>query len=183
GLLAGIAIRQYAKHYLQYAPTLAVASTVVALAILFLSLYPSLEQYRPYRAIQQAIANHQISEEVPMVVEERFIHNMPFYAERKVLRDRQYTWEDIVRMKEEEPVLGLVKTGHPLPTGYEVLWQGSIYRKGSESHGFRFILHCWYAYQGNNHHFQEYQLVYQPPSSMRKNLPVALDETLRPLDD
>ncbi len=183
GLLAGVVIRQYAKHYLQYAPTLAVASTVVALAILFLSLYPSLEQYRPYRAIQQVIANHQISEEVPMVVEERFIHNMPFYAERKVLRNRQYTWEDIVRMKEEEPVLGLVKTGHALPTGYEVLWQGSIYRKGSESHGFRFILHCWYAYQGNNHHFQEYQLVYQPPSSMRKNLPVALDETLRPLDD
>ncbi|MEM9830427.1 MAG: glycosyltransferase family 39 protein [Bacteroidota bacterium] len=173
GLLVGVAIWQYIKYYSLFAPTLAVTSTVVALAILFISLYPSLEQYRPYRAIQQVIVNHQISEAVPMVVEERFIHNMPFYAERKVLRDRQYSRADIVDMEKKEPVLGLVKTGHALPAGYQVLWQGWLYRKGSESHGFRFIVHCWQAYRGNYQHFQEYQLVYQPPSS-QKNLSVVL---------
>lgn len=176
GLLIGVAVWQYTKQNAQYAPVLAVASTVTTLGILFISLYPLLEQFRPYPAIQQAIAEHQISGEISVVIEERFIHNIPFYAQRKVLQSRQYSWDDIVRRGEEEPVLALIKVEHPLPSEYQLLWQGWIYRKGSESHGFRFILHCWEASQGNYQHFQEYYLVYRNPQNTDLDSPVATDE-------
>ena len=180
GLLVGVTIWQYTKRNTQYAPALAIACTVVTLAILFVSLYPSLEQYRPYPAIQKAIAEHQISEDVPMIIEERFIHNIPFYVQRKILQDQQYSWDDVIRKGMEEPVLALVKVEHPLPPEYQVLWQGSIYRKGSESHGFRFILHCWEASRGNYQHFQEYNLIYYNSQDTHqespKKSPVATDE-------
>ncbi|MEQ9437439.1 MAG: glycosyltransferase family 39 protein [Cyclobacteriaceae bacterium] len=161
GLL--IVFRKVYAHYEWQTPYGAILATLVTLGILFMSLYPSLEYYRPYHTIQQVVKKYPVPQEVPLVVENRFIHNLPFYTQRIELRDRKYTWPDILRLGKETPVLALVDVRYPLPTGYQMLWQGWLYRKGSESHGFQFILHCWKARQGDYQHFHHYQLVFYDP--------------------
>ena len=153
----------YARRDRQYAPALAVASTAMVLGVLFVSLYPSLERHRPYWAIQDAIKDYPLTTDSPLIIENRFIHNLPFYTNRQVLRDQPYSWKDIRIIGQRDPVLALVDADYTLPSGYQVLWKGWLYRKGSESHGFRFIWHCWKAQQGDYQHFKHYQLLFCDP--------------------
>lgn len=131
--------------------------------IMFAGLYPSLEQFRPYRAIQEAIIQSNIAAEVPLLMEERFVHNLPFYTGRKVMRDRLYTWEDIQQFRPEGPTLALVSAQHEVPQRFQVLWKGYLYKQGSESHGVQFVARSWMALTGNFRHFTEYQLIYHEP--------------------
>lgn len=138
----------------------------LTLLIMFTGMYPALERFRPYPAIHSAIQAEKIASSVPLVVQERFIHNLPYYAERKVLRDRVYSLADILQMGQQQEVLALIKTGYEaIPPGYKVLWEGSLYKRGSESHGFQFALACWQAMEGNTQKFQKYTLIYQPTAT------------------
>lgn len=137
--------------------------------IMFAGLYPCLEQFRPYRAIQGAITKSNISAEIPLLMEERFVHNLPFYTKRKLMRDRLYSWEDIQHFRPKGPTLALITTQHKVPQRFQVLWKGYLYKKGSESHGFQFITRSWMALAGNFKHFTEYQLIYHDPFTSKPN--------------
>lgn len=143
-------------------PYYAFFTMYLTLLIMFSGMYPALERYRPYKAISAAIQAEQIESSVPLVIEERFIHNLPFYAKRKVLRNREYSLADILRMGQQQEVLALIKAGNgAIPAGYKVLWEGSLYKRGSESHGFKFALACWRAKEGDMQKFQKYSLIHR----------------------
>ncbi len=135
--------------------------------IMFTGLYPTIEQFRPYRALEKVVSQSNIAPAVPLLMEERFNHNLPYYMKRKVMRDRLYSWEDILAFQPEGPTLALVLAHHQVPQHYQVLWKGYLYKRGAESHGFLFIIRSWHALQGNLHYFTQYQLIYHPGSSLR----------------
>ena len=58
------------------------------LAISFALFLPRLEKFRPYNEIGIAIrSNEQIPSELPIYIQGTLIHNIPYYTERKALRD------------------------------------------------------------------------------------------------
>ena len=132
------------------------ASTMV---VLFLGLLPWIEQYRPYKTIQQLIREKVPDKEIPIFVENRFLDNLPYYAERKVYGGNKWTLKSVLNQPGEKLIL--TEKGNPSknPTG-NLLWEGLIHAKGAEDHYFKFIRDCYLLAHGDSSKFTSYRLIH-----------------------
>lgn len=134
-------------------------SMLMLFMVFTISILPYVEKYRPYREIGQITNDNVADRSIPLIVENRFFHNLPFYAKRKVLRD--YSSQQILEyanshkftlaLVEEET---LQKLNNP-----QILWQGYLY-VSSESRFAVFLQHIKKFKEGQSDRFVKMYLVY-----------------------
>ncbi|HIE59461.1 MAG TPA: glycosyltransferase family 39 protein [Persephonella sp.] len=133
----------------------------VSIMLLFLvfviSVLPKIEKYRPYDKIGKAIEENFIPKSIPLVIENRFFYNLPFYTKRKVISQKT---KEIINNK---PYLVLVKENNlKFFENYAVLWKGKIFNGKSESQFARLLKAVILAEKYRNFSkFDNYVLVYK----------------------
>ncbi|EDP73800.1 hypothetical protein HG1285_10041, partial [Hydrogenivirga sp. 128-5-R1-1] len=133
-------------------------SFILLLLIFVISVLPKIEKYRPYDKIGQVIQDNFIPKSIPLIIENRFFHNLPFYAKRKVLRD--YPIEKIISYK--KPKLALVFQKDLIYfKNAQVLWKGKLYDRGSESQFAKFLKAVIKAQKGDYSNFRNWALIYE----------------------
>ena len=126
---------------------------------IFASYFPKMETFRPYDEVGQIINQNQyINKATPIFIENTLIHNIPFYAKRKAIRDAN---ANIINNTERE-TLALVKAINLSDyDGFSTLWTGRIYDFPSESQFFKFVMACIKAESGDFSKFATYNLIYR----------------------
>lgn len=120
---------------------------------------PSLEKFRPYDELGAVISSStEIYDDTPIMIEATLIHNIPFYAKRKAIRDQ--TTSQIQQHKGKTLALVREESLNEL-TGFKTLWSGLIYDFPSESQFAKFIKACIDAENGDFSKFAKYTLVYK----------------------
>ncbi len=136
----------------------------IAMLVLFfvftVSVLPVVERFRPYDRIGMAINDNTPEENIPLIIEGWFWHNMPFYAQRKVFRD--VPAKEIINISHKKPVLALTteKTYRQID-GAQVLWEGYLYRRGSESRFAILLKYVYKAMHGDYSGFEKRYLIYK----------------------
>ena len=145
-------------EYLQlpYLPFISLLNAYLLFALLVL---PQMEiGYRNQDDIGAAILNEDLDPSIPILVEEFNVHNLPYYAERRIEQYQRY--EDIIDQLQESPSVVLLPS-HRLseyPKGKEI-WRGLIY-ENSETRTLMFLLDTLKHERGESTPFVEYSLVY-----------------------
>ncbi|SNR67360.1 ArnT family glycosyltransferase [Desulfurobacterium atlanticum] len=135
-------------------------SALLFFTMFTVSLLPTVEKFRPYDEIGKAIKKERIEKNVPLLVESYFWHNLPFYAERKVVRDVSFT--KIKTQLNEGKLLALVKSDDVKRLeDIKILWKGKLYRRGSESRFAIFLKYVAKAMHGNFKGFEDRVLIYR----------------------
>jgi len=96
---------------------------------------------------------------IPLIVQSRFFHNLPFYAKRKVLG--RFSKEQILEYCDKNSkVLAVVEedTLRELKN-VNVLWSGYLYNRGSESRLAVFLGNIYKAENGNKEAFTKMYLI------------------------
>lgn len=129
--------------------------------ISFSTFLTRLEAYRPYDEIGRVInEDNMINKSTPIYIEKTLIHNIPFYAQRKVIRDA--TPESINSIDGESLALVRDENIGEYNSDLKAIWSGMIYDFGSESQFAKFITACLQAEQGDLEKFAKYRLIYRP---------------------
>ncbi|NTV16218.1 MAG: glycosyltransferase family 39 protein [Chlorobiaceae bacterium] len=134
--------------------------TFSALLIFSAAVLPQLEEHRPVDRIGRVINQvYHIPKDIPIYLQDGLIHNLPFYAERKVIP--QAIPGEI--LKQKAPVLALIQSQDvPASAKPSVIWKGEIYRRRtSESRLLLFIESHLKAKEGNMSGFTDYSLIYK----------------------
>lgn len=128
------------------------------LAFTFALFLPSLEKIRPYDEIGEAInQNSDVNQDTPLYIEGTLIHNLPFYAKRRVERDA--TIEEINSHSNKTLALIRKENSNGILGEYDVLWEDYIYDFPSESQFFKFVRASKQASNGDFSKFAKYQLI------------------------
>lgn len=136
-------------------------SALLLFFIFSVSLLPKVEKFRPYDQIGQSVKDNLIDKSIPLIVENYFWHNLPFYTERKVLRDKSvYFIKDYSKKK---TTLALIKREDLkyFPNAIK-LWEGRLYIKGSESRFAVFLKYVYKALNGDMSGFEDRVLIFIP---------------------
>ncbi|KYG80577.1 4-amino-4-deoxy-L-arabinose transferase-like glycosyltransferase [Roseivirga ehrenbergii] len=152
-------LRHHRKNEVQ-SQMIAVPFYAIIGAYILLGAYlKPLEQFRPYKGIGEIInSNENIDKDTPLQIDGTLIHNMPFYAERKVIR--QDTLVNIIQYT--QPTLALIREEHMNEfKDVEVLWEGYIYDFASESQFAKFIKASLKAEKGDYSDFAVFKLIYR----------------------
>ncbi len=138
----------------------------VPLFIFSLAVLPQLEKYRPYKEIGTIINQSVPTASTPIYMQDRILHNLPFYAKRKMIRDASK--EELVNSYNTAgELLALVKTDTWQAMGSpEPLWNGYIYEKTSESRFAIFVRAHIQAEQGNMEAFEMYYLAHKKQNNI-----------------
>ncbi len=133
---------------------------VVVFFVFTVSILPVVEKFRPYDKIGQAISDNVPEKDVPLYIENWFWHNLPFYAERKVFRD--VSSKRIVSLSDRGTLLALVKekTYRDIK-GAVLLWEGYLYKRGSESRFAILLKYVYKALYGDYSGFEKRYLIYK----------------------
>lgn len=127
----------------------------------FATLLPRLEQYRPYDIIGQKVNQiPSLSVDTPIHLEGTLIHNIPYYTQRKALRDA--TVASIQSHPGEKLALIRAESLSKFNSNYQKVWSGLIYDFPSESQFAKFIMACVAADNGDLKKFTTYYLIHQP---------------------
>ena len=127
-------------------------------AFLNFKILPEVETYRFYDQIGKAAKESGVPSDLPIYIERRTVHNLPFYAERRILRDQEVA--EINGKSKETDVLALVaSTSLQFFSDYETLWHGPVYRRGSESRFFILMRNQAKTIRGDFSEFPEYHLI------------------------
>tara|TARA_R110000796_G_scaffold74374_1_gene167214 strand:+ start:176160 stop:177737 length:1578 start_codon:yes stop_codon:yes gene_type:complete len=132
---------------------------IIGVYILLGAYLKPLESFRPYKSIGKIInSNEGIDKDTPLQIDGTLIHNMPFYAERKVIR--QDTLDNIIQYA--DPTLALIREEHMNEfNDAEILWEGYIYDFASESQFAKFIKASLKAEKGDYSDFAVFKLIYR----------------------
>jgi 4-amino-4-deoxy-L-arabinose transferase-like glycosyltransferase len=160
-LVAGMLLfwLHYRTGYANFLRLLPFVAVYVPLFLFSFAVLPALEDYRPYREMGNAAIQADESRELPVYMEGRILHNLPFYAERRMIRDARL--EDLLDLQQSGGQgLALVTAETFAALGSpEALWEGYVYEKTSESR-FAIFVRAWLkAKAGNNEAFTYYYLV------------------------
>ena len=115
--------------------------------------------YRNHHQIGEAIKANVEDQSIPLMIEDYLVHNLPFYAERKI---QEYcSISDIYQNFAFGATLALVPAEHAksYPEGKE-LWRGIIYY-GSETRTLEFILDILNHQRGGKSNFREFVVLYK----------------------
>lgn len=140
--------------------------TMVLLIFVFAAfVLPRVEKYRPYDEIGKIIEQNSPAdnEDIPLLVQEKFIFNMPFYADVKQIG---YLDGNLMR---DGNYFALVKKERckDFPAA-EILWEGYLYRRNSEAVFFIFLEYVVKAEKGNYKGFNKYCLLWHEKPSAAK---------------
>ena len=134
--------------------------TFCALLIFSIGVLPALEERRPMDSIGKVINLEQhIPKTIPLYLEDGLLHNLPFYAERKVIPG---TIPAAV-LRQRGAMLALIRSENvPDSIASKVIWKGEIYRRrSSESRLLLFIQSYLKAKEGDMSGFTGYSLIYK----------------------
>jgi 4-amino-4-deoxy-L-arabinose transferase-like glycosyltransferase len=133
--------------------------SILSVYILVAAFLVPIEQFRPYKKIGSIIKETaMINEITPILIEKTLIHNIPFYAERKAVRDQ--TISEIQNYSGQ--TLALVRHDTALDIkGFETIWSGLIYDFPSESQFAKFVMACVKAQKGDLSKFETYYLIFR----------------------
>ncbi|NTU97300.1 MAG: glycosyltransferase family 39 protein [Chlorobiaceae bacterium] len=134
--------------------------TLNVLLVFSIGILPLLEKRRPIDEVGRIInEEYRIPSNVPLYLDSFMIHNLPFYAERKVIFDA--VPEDVFTMS--EPYLALLHSEKvPDSLKSSVIWKGDIYRKISSESRFMILLGSYLeAEKGDMSGFEKFSLVYK----------------------
>lgn len=115
--------------------------------------------FRNHHLLGKAIQEEVEDSTIPVYIESFLVHNLPYYAERKVV---EYQSVDQIQSEfEKGRALALVPLDHIdyYPHDKEV-WRGIIY-EGSESRTLEFILETLKYSKGQTNRFREYVVLYK----------------------
>ncbi|PMP61778.1 MAG: phospholipid carrier-dependent glycosyltransferase [Sulfurihydrogenibium sp.] len=133
-------------------------SMMITFMILVVSLLVKVENYRPYKEIGKIVNQNVPDRSIPLIIQNRFFHNMPFYTKRKVLRD--YNENQILEYyKNHKYTLALVEESSLSKIDGKVLWSGYLY-PNSESRFAVFLRNVAKAQKGDYSGFVKMYLVY-----------------------
>jgi 4-amino-4-deoxy-L-arabinose transferase-like glycosyltransferase len=149
------------KGYAYDSPLLYPSISMYAFFLVYVvGCLPEVGKFRPYDEIGNIIEEQQISPDIPLVIESRMIHNLPFYAKRKVIHKGRI--EKMELQTPLSPTLILVNYSSWTRLGKpDYLWNGLVH-KGSESKFFIFLNSIRKAKKGDTSNFDEYFLLYFP---------------------
>jgi len=135
-------------------------SMLILFFVFTMQLLPSLESMRPYKEIGLIINKNVPDKSIPLVIENRFIYNMPYYAQRKVL---QVTREQLKDSLENKAFIALIeKSDSALVEKSTILWQGKLYKGRSEAVFVTFLKKYYDNIHGDRSGFGDYLLVCHP---------------------
>jgi 4-amino-4-deoxy-L-arabinose transferase-like glycosyltransferase len=143
------------KEYLPF------TGMLVGLYVFMFGLLPQLEEdFRRYDEIGQVIEESVEEKDLPLLIEGRMFHNLPYYAQRKVVRD--WTPTAIENHPEEEPMLIIVEDQYDcLFEEDELLWEGYLYGHPSESRFLMFMVDAFKQEHGQKSDMRKYQVYYR----------------------
>lgn len=137
--------------------------TMFGFMIVFTSFLPRMEAFRAYDEIGRIVTeNEQIDKNTPLLLDAWLIQNLPYYTERKNLRD--FSPAMINEYAEGNETLALLPKDHlkEINFKHDVLWEGLIYSFASESQFFKFTVAVNQALKGNTEKFETYVLIHKP---------------------
>lgn len=139
---------------------------LMALFLLFTAaILPSMEKIRPYKEIGEAIRSQSDRGNSYVYLENRFLHNLPFYARQKTVAISSGALQKIsvqvpyFLLAEEDDTIAV-------PQG-STLWEGIVYKKNSEAAFFPFLLSYYYYLHGDSSGFRKYRLLKVFPGDSR----------------
>lgn len=134
--------------------------TFSALLIFSTAVLPLLEERRPTDFIGRVInQRHHIPKQIPLYLQDNLIHNLPFYAERKVIPESV----PLEVLQKKAPILAMIQSKNvPDSLHSRIIWKGLIYkRRSSESRLLLFLESYLKAKDGNMSGFTDYSLIYK----------------------
>ena len=133
---------------------------MTAFLICFAVYLPKMEKFRPYDELGRVINEQEgIDTTIPIYIQETLIHNIPFYAERKAIRNQSIIQINMAS-DNTEGVLALVRDEDlDKLDGFKSIWSGMIYDFSSESQFLKFILACIDAEQSDFSKFARFHVV------------------------
>lgn len=151
--------KQYDVTYfkLPYFPYIAFATAYLAFTAI---VFPFMEKgYRNQDKIGAAILQKIPDHDIPLLMEDVQIHNLPYYAQRKIVP--YLCQEDLLKYQQTNEMLALV----PAVTAevyepYDIIWQGLLY-EGSETRTLEFVLNILQAQQERYSLFRKYYVIYK----------------------
>ncbi|MEL7123094.1 MAG: glycosyltransferase family 39 protein [Bacteroidota bacterium] len=137
-------------------------STLAITYILFLMVVvPFMENgYRNHDLIGNAILEQVPDKEIPLLAEDYFTWNLPYYAQRRTIEE--YPKEQILEYSKNYDVLALVRKenlefyGNP-----KIIWEGLVYT-GSETQVFNFVSDMVKQSKGEKTKFKDFCVIYIP---------------------
>ncbi len=151
-------------------PFLPYTAMMLGLYIFMIGLLPQLEtHFRRYDEIGMLIEEHVMEKDLPLLVEGRMFHNLPFYAERKVIKNQTPT--DMEAYPTDQPLLIIVEDQFDCFFAEEqLLWEGYLYGHPSESRFLMFMIDALKQEKGQRNDMRKYQLYYRGKASSTANL-------------
>ena len=148
---------EYKRTVRQLSPFIA---TSTVLLVFSTGILPLLEKWRPVDAIGRVINQEcKISKTIPLYLQGQRIHNLSFYAARKVIINVEPN--DVFKMN--RPYIALVDS-ETIPDSLKmfVCWKGYIYSKQSSESRFMIFLRSYLdAEKGDMSGFKNYSLIYR----------------------
>lgn len=132
---------------------------IITSLIFTISLLVKIENYRPYKEIGRIINQKVMDRPIPLIIEDRFFYNLPFYAKRKVLRN--YDYQQILDYKNKNKYLLALVSEESIKKleNAEILWSGYLY-PGSESRLAIFLKNIYKAEKGDFSGFIKMYLIF-----------------------
>ncbi len=132
---------------------------IITSFIFTVSLLVKIENYRPYKELGRIINQKVPDRSIPLIIEDRFFYNLPFYAKRKVLRN--YDPQLILDYKNKNKYfLAFVSEESMKKLGKaEILWSGYLYPR-SESRLVIFLKNIYKAEKGDFSNFIKMYLIF-----------------------
>lgn len=151
----GYAIGKSPYFKLRYLPYNVI---LVSFLLFVLNVFPEVEKYRAYDEIGRIVLEEVPDKNIPVLIEDRAIQNIPYYAERRA--EFELETSDIQAQLAKGPTVALVLGENLDQYGeVEVLWKGYLYGGGSESRFLEFLIDGIKLERGMKSKFMEFVLI------------------------
>jgi 4-amino-4-deoxy-L-arabinose transferase-like glycosyltransferase len=156
----------------QYSKLFPFAGLLILFFMLLGPVLGKVEHYRLYDQIGKAAQQTVPDGNVPLIVENRFLHNLPYYAARKERGDMDLV--DLIDYYQTNPqMLALVKQKDVqyFPSA-KIVWSGKVYTRDSEAVFMSFIQKHAEIINGDDSNFEQLSLIWvdhNQPQEMAKN--------------
>ncbi len=124
---------------------------------------PAMEEgFRNQDEMGMAIQQQVPDQEIPVLMEDCLVHNLPYYAQRKVFP--YLSKEEIKLFDQQSRVIIFTPAQHmdDYGPGFSVIWRGLHYTS-SETRTLQFIVDMIKYKRGEPNRFEEYVLLYEQP--------------------
>lgn len=138
-------------------------TALIALFILFAGgILPSMEKVRPYKAIGEAIRSNSKGKNSYVFLENRFLHNLPYYSRQKVASIGSGALQKI---SIQVPYFLLAEKTDTIKTNTTLLlWEGIVYNRNSEAAFFPFLISYYHYLHRDSSGFKKYRLLMVCPT-------------------